>query len=78
SDNVRQACNGGECLSHALSETAGWYSDAQNMISATYPWFLRGGGYYSTTYAGVFYFSYSGAGGYIGSSIRLVMSATSP
>ena len=80
SDNVRQACNGGECLSHALSETAGWYSDAQNMISATYPWFLRGGGYGSTTYAGVFFFSATGGLGGAGTdgSFRLVMSATSP
>ena len=25
---VSTACNGGECLSHGLSETAGWYNDA--------------------------------------------------
>ena len=76
SDNVRQACNGGECLSHALSETAGWYSDAQNMISATYPWFLRGGFYFNGTNAGVFRFGAATELGGAGSdgSFRLVMS----
>ncbi len=78
SDNVRQACNGGECLSHALSETAGWYSDAQNMISATYPWFVRGGSYVNDASAGVFYFYNVVGNGGSDRSFRLVMSATSP
>ena len=78
SDNARLACNGEECLSHGLSETAGWYSDVQNMISAEYPWFGRGGYYDYAAFAGVFYFGCSSAGGSIGASFCLVMSATSP
>ena len=63
SSTTNIACNGGVCYSHALSGTAGWYSDAQYMISATYPWFVRGGSYADAT-----------AGGYINGSFRLVMS----
>ena len=50
------------------------------MISAEYPWFVRGGGYYITSLAGVFYFSTTNGLGGAGSdnSFRLVMSATSP
>ncbi len=42
--------------SHALSETSGWYGDSYGMINSTSPWLLRGGGYYGTKNAGVFYF----------------------
>ncbi len=56
SNNVSTACNGSECISHGLSETRGWYSDAQIMVSEEYPWLLRGGDVDGTTYAGVFYF----------------------
>ncbi|HIS38458.1 MAG TPA: hypothetical protein IAB45_03000 [Candidatus Onthousia faecavium] len=73
SSTVSTACNGGECLSHGLSETAGWYSDYQNMIDAEFPWFGRGGDYANIN-AGVFYFnSYNGSAG-SGRSFRLVMS----
>ncbi|HIT37189.1 MAG TPA: hypothetical protein IAB59_01750, partial [Candidatus Onthousia faecipullorum] len=43
SNDVSLACNGSECLSHGLSETAGWYNDYRNMVSEEYPWLLRGG-----------------------------------
>ena len=73
---IDEACNGGVCYSHALSETAGWYSDYQNMVNETYPWLLRGGVYNSSgANAGVFYFndSYDGGVDIVG-SFRLVLS----
>ena len=81
SNNVALACNGSECLSHGLSETAGWYNDYRNMVSEEYPWLLRGGGYSDWSGSGVFAFGPSAAavgGPHSGSSFRLVMSVTSP
>ena len=80
SNNVALACNGSECLSHGLSETAGWYNDARTMVSEEYPWLLRGHGYYYGTGAGVFYFdrAFERGGVSISISFRLVMSVTSP
>ncbi|HIT37131.1 MAG TPA: hypothetical protein IAB59_01460, partial [Candidatus Onthousia faecipullorum] len=79
SNDVSLACNGSECLSHGLSETAGWYNDYRNMVSEEYPWLLRGG-YHSTggNGAGVFGFYYAYGGSSNGHSFRLVMSVTSP
>ena len=77
SNSASTACNGSVCLSHGLSETAGWYGDVQTMVSEEYSWLLRGGYYNSgNNYAGVFYF---GPGGYTGNaspngSFRLVLS----
>ena len=70
------ACNGEECKGHGLSETSGWYSDYHNMVNETYPWLVRGGGYYSGSGAGVFLFSYTILTGGAGPdySFRLVMS----
>ena len=56
SDDTNIACNGSECLSHGLSETAGWYNNEQLMTNSEYPWLLRGGGFNYVTNAGVFYF----------------------
>ena len=56
SDDTNIACNGSECLSHGLSETAGWYNNEQLMTNSEYPWLLRGGGFNNVTNAGVFYF----------------------
>ncbi len=76
SSTANIACNGDVCFGHSLSETAGWYSDGQTMISAEYPWFGRGGHYSHNTNAGVFRFGTTydigGAGGNY--SFRLVMS----
>ena len=75
SDNIMTACNGNECLSHGLSETAGWYNDARTMVSEEYPWLLRGGGYTYSPSAGVFVFDTWGLGDANSySSFRLVMS----
>lgn len=64
-DNINTSCNGSECLSHGLRETAGWYNDFNNMISEEYPWMLRGGGYTNNSGAGIFHF---GAAYVIGSA----------
>ena len=51
--NGTTACNGA-CDGHALTETAGWYNDAPWFVTASSPWFNRGGHWSHTTYAGVF------------------------
>ena len=73
-NNVALACNGSECLSHGLSETAGWYNDYRTMVSEEYPWLVLGGVFDNGTFAGVFSFSFTGGGAYSGGSFRLVMS----
>ena len=75
SDNTSIACNGRECLSHGLSETAGWYNDYHTMVSEEYPWLVCGGSFNDNAVAGVLYFSAWHLGGVNGSdSFRLVMS----
>ena len=76
SNNTSIACNGKECLSHGLSERAGWYGDYKNMVSEEYPWLLRGGYYGDFTNAGVFHFFRATTQGSSSSngSFRLVMS----
>ena len=78
SNNTSLACNGSECLSHGLSETAGWYNDYRTMVSEEYPWLLRGGRFHLGTSAGVFFFFFTYGGSYDDYSFRLVMSVTSP
>ena len=68
------ACSGGICYGHALSETWGWYNDAAYFVSASNPWFGRGGNYYSITSAGMFY-SYYSNGDASGDSFRSVFLA---
>ena len=72
SDNIMIACNGGECLSHSLSETSGLYNDTHNMISLEYPWLTRSGGYNDSGNTGVFYFNF-GNGVSSSSSFRNVI-----
>ena len=76
SSTASEACNGGVCLSHGLSETSGWYGDYQTMITASNPWMLHGGGYRNANDAGLFYFGRDDMAGDAGdgSSFRLVMS----
>ena len=77
SSTLDEACNGSVCLSHGLSETAGWYGDYQTMITETYPWMMRGGTHiHNTLISGIFAFSHGNINGVvaIGGSFRLVMS----
>ena len=55
-NNVNTACNGNECLSHGLSETAGWYNDVSTFINENSFWLMRGGILGSGNDAGVFGF----------------------
>ena len=73
-DNVSVACNGNECLSHSLSETAGWYNDSRMMVSEEYPWMIRGGFFYGTG-SGIFHYGISenAMGGSDWGSFRLVV-----
>ena len=59
---------------HALTETAGWYSDGAYFVFTSSPWFRRGGGYDYITDAGVFYFYCINGSSYSGHSSRLVIS----
>ena len=54
-NNITTACNGGACLSHALSDVKNWYGDNYNIVSSTSPWMLRGGGSSTGTGAGIFF-----------------------
>ena len=76
SDNMSTACNGGECLSHSLSETSGWYNDGSNMLYDIYPWLVRGGYNGNTTDSGIFKFTVTTTvGSFMYShSFRLIMS----
>ena len=68
------ACNGGVCYGHGLSETKGWYSDGARFVSASIPWFRRGGSYDVGTFAGVFVFNDSSGNAGIVSGFRSVVS----
>ena len=59
---------------HALTETAGWYSDDTGFVYSNSPWFKRGGSYGHNQSAGVFYFTYYDGSFADGSSSRLVIS----
>ena len=60
---------------HALTETAGWYSDDADFVNSSYPWFIRGRSKGDGLAAGVFYFSYDYGGSYYLYSSRLVISS---
>ena len=75
SNDINIACNGNECISHALSEFSGWYGDTQNQTTETSTWIIRSGNndsFYGNS--GVFYFNRNLGGGSITGSFRLVMS----
>ena len=63
-----------ECLGHSLSETNGWYNDAQTFVNTGLPWLLRGGYYSVDSNAGVFLFQ-SGDATNMNGSFRLVISS---
>ena len=43
---------------HALTETAGWYSNISVFVNSSYPWFYRGSVYSNSTKAGMFSYDY--------------------
>ena len=57
----------------ATYETSGWHSDAANFLYSNYPFFERGGNYYSGSNPGVFYYgAYDGSYNY-DNSFRLAL-----
>ena len=52
-----------------------WYADYSIFPNASYPFFMRGGGYYNTTDAGVFYFVTTSGNSYSSHSFRPVLVA---
>ena len=48
---------GSSYTGHALTETAGWYSDYADFVFTSYPWFIRGGNYNTSALSGVFFFN---------------------
>ena len=42
SATISEACNGGICYGHVLSEILGWYSsNFSDYVNSYYPWFFR-------------------------------------
>ena len=64
-------------VSQGDGKTNGWYSDSLYFVANTYPWFVRGNLYYSTTNAGVFSSYYNFGQANINYSFRLVLAPTS-
>ncbi len=60
-------------LGDATAETKGWNGDSALFVYSGNPWFVRGGGYNSTSSAGVFSFYYSGGGADSYFSFRVVL-----
>jgi type IV pilus assembly protein PilA len=70
------ACNGGMCYGHALLETNNWYGDGTGMVTANFPWFLRGGLYFYSEVGGTFACGRTSGHANSGYSIRVVVSIT--
>ena len=72
-EDVSLACNSSVCLSHTLSEVAGWYNDLTRSFNTGGPWSTRGGYYNSgeSNIAGIFYFNNAG-GRSFNATFRLV------
>ena len=70
SNNVATACNGKECLSHALSETLGWYNNERLMLNEKFSWLARGGKYEHPN-SGIFQFTEQWGNGDYDRSFRL-------
>jgi hypothetical protein len=87
SSTNNRKCNWATCGGQALHEvwtgtgTNGtsnnrrWNYDYASFVDATYPWFIRGGGYYDGSYAGVFYSGNTSGNANTDYGWRLLMSA---
>ena len=65
---------GSSYTGHALTETKRWYGDNDGFVSASYPWFARGGYYGAGGVTGVFYFSSHDGNSISSNSSRFVIS----
>ncbi len=75
STTLSDACNGGVCYGHALSETAGWYGKT-NFVLSNYPWLVRGSFIDDPTITGIFTSSYDGGQRMFLTSFRIVITST--
>ena len=50
-----------------------WYADYSDFVESSYPWFVRGGGYYNGVLSGQFIFSRDTGGAYSFHCFRLVL-----
>ena len=67
-DAIRETSTAG------LGQTS-WYSDYSYFVGADNPFFIRGGNYWGTSGAGLFYFSRCGGGSHYVSGFRSVLVA---
>ena len=74
SSDLLTACKGKACIGQSLNETASWYGDYAVMVTAQKPWFVRGGGYYNNSLAGVYFYGSDYGNVYSDVSSRLVLS----
>ena len=63
----------GDALKEVYNGSYGWYSDNSSLAYSSAPWFKRGGIYFDSSYAGVFYSGYSVGIDYPNFSSRLVI-----
>ena len=77
SSDIYTACNGSECLSHGLSETAGWYDDQKIMDAGNAAWIYRSGVSNDGKSSGIFHYRNTSGSIYNGynfdGSFRLVL-----
>ena len=60
-------------IGDALYETSGWNNDYADFVDSYFPFFIRGGGYYSTSGAGVFVFSNTDGNSYSSYGFRVCL-----
>ena len=72
-DNASPVTNYTNDMQHALIETKNWYSDSAGFVNSNFTWFMRGGGYYGSSGAGVFRFGNNNGNAYSDVSVRLVI-----
>ena len=75
SNDINTACNGSECLSHGLLETASWYEDCYYFFTNEMPWLVRSSSSFEITInTGLFLVDKVSGVNFRVRSFRLVMS----
>lgn len=73
SNDLSEACDGGTCYGHALSETSTWYGDYENPLNWMLTWTIRGGNYSLGAQCGPFFYGAVLGQSYSHYSFRLVL-----
>ena len=73
SNTTRKRSKLGDGIKEVYNGSEGWYSDNSRLASSSYPWFIRGGDYYSGAIAGVFNSDYSNGNSDPTNSSRLII-----